>query len=592
MPDDALSPSGDSGPELTYAEAEAILQRLAGNGAAAPDAFQLPERGNPHPVPVRPAGARGDVPWRPDETPSPVAAEDVLKAEALRGLVEAVPDALVVVDDRGRMVLVNTQTEQLFGYRRDELLGRPVELLVPERFRDRHVAERATYVAAPHVRPMGRGLELYGRRRDGHEVPVEISLSPLHAEMGLLIVATIRDVSERRRAEAHLRKLEARYRSLVEGIPAVTFMAALDEGINELYVSPQVEELLGFTQKEWLENPVLWYRQLHPEDRDRWHEEFARTCAMAEPFRSVYRFISRDGRTVWVHGEASLVYDDTGRPLFLQGVAFDITAIKQAEEELKALNQTLERRVAERTAVAECRAQELTRSNAALEQFGYVVAHDLRQPLRTMKSYIQKLAERYQEQLDVQAEDYIARSVNAADRMRGLIDDLLTYSRVGTQGKKPVPTDCAAALAAACANLQAAIDEGGATVTGEDLPTVLADTTQLVQLFQNLVGNALKFRADRPPLVHVRARGDDDEWVIEVTDNGIGIEPQYLQRIFGLGERLHSIAQYPGNGIGLATCEKIVQRHGGRIWASSEGPDRGSVFSFTLPAVGEPPSPP
>jgi PAS domain S-box-containing protein len=514
---------------------------------------------------------------------------DPLTGEGLRGLLEAVPDAIVVVDDRGRMVLVNAQTELLFGYRRDELLGQPVELLVPERFRGAHVAHRATYAAAPHVRPMGRGLGLSGRRRDGREVPVEISLSPLRAGSGLLVVASVRDVSDRRRTEAQLRKLEARYRTLVEGIPAVTFMAALDEGVNELYVSPQVEALLGFTQKEWLESPVLWYTQLHPDDRGRWHEEFARTCATGEPFRSVYRFVARDGRVVWVHGEADLVHDDSGRPLFLQGVAFDITAIKQAEQELKALNQTLERRVAERTAVAEEWAQELARSNAALEQFGYVVAHDLRQPLRTMKSYIQKLAERYQGRLDAQADDYITRSVNAADRMRVLIDDLLAYSRVRTQGKDPVPTDSAAALAAACANLEAVIEESGAEVTAGGLPTVLADSTQLVQLFQNLVGNALKFQAGRPPRVHVRAARAGDAWVIEVADNGIGIEPQYLERIFGLGERLHSVAQYPGNGIGLATCEKIVQRHGGRIWASSPGPDQGSTFAFTMPAV--PPGP-
>src|SRR5439155_26057573 len=164
------------------------------------------------------------------------------------------------------------------------------------------------------------------------------------------------------------------------------------------------------SQREWLENPVLWYTQLHPEDRGRWHDEFARTCATGETFRSVYRFLSRDGRVVWVHGEAKVVRDDDGRPLFLQGVAFDITGMKQAETDLKALNQTLEQRVADRTAVAEERARELARSNAALEQFGYVVAHDLRQPLRTMKSYIQKLAERYQGQLDAQADNYGACS--------------------------------------------------------------------------------------------------------------------------------------------------------------------------------------
>ena len=384
------------------------------------------------------------------------------------------PDALIVVDDCGRIVRVNAQTEQLFGYGREELDGHEIEMLVPERLLQRHRGQRDGYFSTPHVRPMGKGLELHGRRKDGSEVPVEISLSPLRTDAGLLVVASIRDISERKRAEAQLHKMEARYRTLVEGIPAVTFMAALDEGVNELYVSPQIEELLGYSQQEWLENPILWYTQLHPEDRLRWHTEFAQTCATGEPFRSVYRFVSRDGRVVWVHGEAKVVRED-GKPLFLQGVAFDVTGIKQAQEELQALNQTLNERVAERTALAEQRVQQLARSNAALEQFGYVVAHDLRQPLRTMKSYMQKLAERYQGRLDEQADDYVARSVNAADRMRVLIDDLLAFSRVRTQGKAPEPSDCGKALAAACANLQAAFEECAAEVTTDGLPVVLAD---------------------------------------------------------------------------------------------------------------------
>jgi PAS domain S-box-containing protein len=385
-------------------------------------------------------------------------------------------------------------------------------------------------------------------------------------------------------AEAQLRKAEARYRTLVEEIPAVTFMAALDEGINELYVSPQIEELLGFSQKEWLEDPVLWFTRLHPEDRERWHLEFARTCATAEPFRSVYRFIARDGRVVWVHGEAKVFRDEDGRPLFLQGIAFDITAMKRAEEELKTLNATLEQRVAERTAEAERRAQELERSNAALEDFAGVTAHELKEPLRAMKSFTQLLARRYKGQFDEQADEFLDRVVNAGNRMEGLIGALLDYARVGRVGK-PAPVNCSAVFHDACALLEAALQETGAVVTTDDLDAleVVAVETELVLLVKNLLGNALKFRGDRPVEIHVGVRRQGDEWLFQVRDNGIGIPHEYVGRLFRMGERLHSRKQYPGHGIGLATCKKIVERHGGRIWVESVL-HQGSTFYFTLPA--------
>jgi PAS domain S-box-containing protein len=565
-------------------------------------------------LPPRPAPALSTPATRAD-TPSPAPldgaaglAADRLSFAAVNrfgSLLDAVPDALVIVNAAGLIVLANAQTERLFGYARAELLGRPVELLVPERFRERHVAQRDGFFAEPKARPMGIHRDLYGRHKDGHDIPVEISLNPLRTEEGLLVVSSIRDISARKKTEAQLRKMEARYRTLVEGIPAVTFIAALDEDLRELYVSPQIEALLGFSQKEWLENPVLWHAQLHPDDRPRWHGEFARTVASGEPFRSVYRFLARDGRVVWVHGEAKVVRDGEGRPLFLQGVAFDITGMKEAEEALRALNQTLEQRVRERT-------EELARSNFALEQFASRVTHDLKEPLRTIKSYIQMLVRGLREQLDPKAQDCVStpelrmsgffmreqldpkaqdcvtRIINAASRMEVLINDLLAYSRVGTQGKAPEPAECAVAVGSACAMLQAAIEESGAEVTAGELPVVQADATQLMQLFQNLFANALKFRSDRPPKIHVSARREGGDWLLSVADNGIGIEPKYLEKqekLFGLGERLHTRRQYPGHGIGLATCEKIVQRHGGRIWAESAGLGQGSTFCFTLPAA-------
>jgi PAS domain S-box-containing protein len=394
--------------------------------------------------------------------------------------------------------------------------------------------------------------------------------------------------------ETRLQLAEARYRTLVEQMPVVTFLAALDGGVNELYVSPQIESLLGFSQREWLEDPVLWYTQLHPEDRERWHVEFARTCGAGERFRSEYRFLARDGRVVWVHGEAQVVRNAAGQPLFLQGIAYDITEKKQAEAVLRGLNVELERRVQERTAelekanmVLSQQAEELARSNADLEQFAYVASHDLQEPLRMVGSFTQLLAKRYQGQLGADADDFIHFIVEGAVRMQHLINDLLTYSRVGRENKEFAPIDCSLLVNTARTYLSKAIEESGATVTVDPLPTVLGEESQLLQLFQNLLANAIKFRLkDRQPQVHVGSRQENGTWLLWVKDNGIGIEPQYAERIFLIFQRLHSRRDYPGTGMGLAICRKIVEGHGGRIWVESE-PGRGSIFYFTLPGIGE-----
>lgn len=512
----------------------------------------------------------------------------VWSEKALRSLLESLPDALVLINRQGIIVHVNQQTEKLFGYHAEEMLGHPIELLVPERFRGGHVQQRDGYLADPHSRPMGIGMELYGRHKTGTEIPVEISLSPLQTGDELFVISIIRDITARK-------KEEAKFRTLVENIPAVTFFAPLDESSPELYVSPQIEELLGFSQQEWLSDPVLWYRQLHPEDRQRWNLQFAPTCASGDAFREVYRFIAKDGRVVWVHGAANLVRGRDGQPLFLQGVAFDITEQKQhaeqllqAKEELRRINAELEQRVAERTRELEQSLTALEEKSAELEQFAYVSSHDLRQPLRSLVNYPQKLVKEYGDQLDEKANDWLAKTIKGAERMRRLIDDLLQYSRVIRRDRVFEPVDCNEIFETVCANLQVDIEQHKAVVTSTTLPTVIGYQTQLLVLFQNLISNAIKFRATgRAPRVEVGARHENDHWLFSVKDNGIGIEGKYLQRIFELGERLHPESKYPGTGFGLAICTKIVRSHGGTIWASSES-DRGSCFFFTLPA-GAPP---
>ena len=229
---------------------------------------------------------------------------------------------------------------------------------------------------------------------------------------------------------------------------------------------------------------------------------------------------------------------------------------------------------------------DLERSNKDLEQFASVASHDLQEPLRMVSSYMQLLAQRYEGQLDDKARKFIRYAVDGALRMQTLINDLLAYSRVGSRAKPPQPTDSHAALGEALGNLAATIRENGAIVTNDDLPTVTADPTQLVQVFQNLLANAIKFRQAATPRVHVSARDDGRDWVFSVRDNGIGIDAKHAERAFVIFQRLHTREEYPGTGIGLAVCKRIVEQHGGRIWFASV-PGDGTTFFFTIPKQHE-----
>jgi len=416
------------------------------------------------------------------------------------------------------------------------------------------------------------------------------------------------NITSEQSAVETLRLSDARYRRLFE--TAQDGILILDAETGQVVdANPFLKELLGYSQEEFLGRKLWEIGPFKGEDASK--SAFAELQVTDRLHYEGLPLETKDGRRVEVEFISNAYLVDGTR--FIHCNIRDITERMRVNQALEAANKELAYQVEEKgkradelalinlerqTANKELAFQveekgkradelalinaELARSNAELEQFAYVATHDLQEPLRSVASCVLLLQRRYEGQLDERAQEFITHAVDGTKRMETLISDLLAYSRISTHAMPFAPTDCEVVLREALANLTVAIAESGAVVTHDGLPTVSGDATQLTQLFQNLIGNAVKFRGERLSRIHIGAVSQDGEWRFSVADNGIGVQPQYFERVFMVFQRLHTRKKYQGTGIGLAICKKVVERHGGRIWVESQ-PGEGAAFCFTIP---------
>jgi PAS domain S-box-containing protein len=378
------------------------------------------------------------------------------------------------------------------------------------------------------------------------------------------IWGTQRDITETKRANEELRKIQFRLATLLSNLHDVVLY---ETGGGEEFISENVIDLLGYPASKFINNRNFFNSIIHPGDSKKLDEKVKEWEKAGKPgiLNLEFRCRKGDGTYLWLEDHMVNVksFDEFEN---IAGVLIDITEHKTSEEKLKQL------------------ADKLAVSNKELEQFAYVASHDLQEPLRMVASYIQLLKRKYQGQLGSEADEFIGFAVDGVLRMKTLINDLLVYSRVNTQETPFEPTDCNNIIKQVEINLKASIEESGAVIHYRSLPIVNGNPLQLTQLLQNLVSNAIKFRCEESPVVNISVKLTDNEWLFSVADNGIGIEKEFADRIFVIFQRLHNFTEYPGTGIGLAICKKIVEKHGGRIWVESE-PGKGSTFYFTIPVT-------
>jgi PAS domain S-box-containing protein len=386
------------------------------------------------------------------------------------------------------------------------------------------------------------------------------------------------EISERQRMEQVLRENEERFRTLFEEAPVAYH--EIDAGGKITRVNHCECEMLGYREEELVGRRVT--ELVSPSQRGRSEETVMEKLSVRHPQLPVFTrsMVRKDGSMFVAEMYESQILDSEGRITGIRTALFDISERLRAEEQVRQLNADLERRVQERT-------RELERSNEALQQFAYSASHDLQEPLRMISSYAQLLEKRTKEVLDEDGREFLAYITDGCDRLSRMIRDLLAFSRVATQAGSVERVDVAEAVESALWNLQGAIEDCDAEITVGPMPQILAPQTGLAQVLQNLIGNAIKYRAEARPRIHISARQEAAVWIFCVEDNGTGFDPAQAKRVFGIFQRLHG-REYPGTGMGLAIAKRIVERYGGNIWAESE-PGRGSRFYFSLPATATEP---
>jgi PAS domain S-box-containing protein len=500
-------------------------------------------------IPVQMKGTVQDVTERKK-------AEKALKLASTynRSLIEASIDPFVTIGPDGKITDVNTSTEIVTGYSRKGLIGTDFSDYFTEPEKARKGYQQVFQEGLVRDYP----LEI--RNKNGHTMPVLYNASVYRDESGKVIgiFAAARDITERKKAEEALRLSNIYNRSLIETSldPHVTI--GPDGKITD--VNRATELVTGYSRNELIGTDFSGYFT-EPEKAREGYKQVFREGLVLDYELEIHH---RDGDVTPVLYNASIYRNESGEVIGIFAAARDITERKKAE---RLLNSKLE---------------ELARSNAELEQFAYISSHDLQEPLRMIASYLQLLQRKYQGRLDEKADKYIYFAVDGASRMQNLINDLLEFSRVTTKAREFEPTDCKSLLDQVVSDLEVSIKENEARISYGTLPVVMADSMQLAQVFQNLISNAIKFRSEKVPEIKISAEKKEDEWLFSIQDNGIGIDPRFSERIFEVFKRLHKKEEYPGTGIGLSICKKIVERHGGNICVESES-GKGSIFYFNLP---------